>query len=529
MAFENAIKQGAGTYSVTSLPTMQRIEIKQGVLHVNSDYQFSNSGFFKNFVNGDGGFGQLKVNGATELAGDLSVQKGPGPYKNGTTYNIIEADAVSNAFSNVMLPPPNNFVSFEMNQSPTFVQIEAYVKDFTWLATNRVEWAVANYLDRILPSATGDLYWALGQIQDLSQSKYSTALSSLSSDSYDNFTRNTFFTTRRYAKSLQYRMNNIRLFLHANGSGNDASILLAYRGSDVGQLLSPAGISQIQGKNGLWFDAFGQWGDQGDENRYYWNGGYTGYDYFMRGATLGFDHDLSDKFMAGASLGYSRSDIDLDHDQGSGYIKSLYGAIYGSCFNKNLYMDAILSYGKNWYDNHRLITIGTDHRKAYSEHDGDLFSAYLHGGYYFDIKKWLIGPFASFQYVYLDEESFNEKGAGSVSLRVDDRQTDSLVSELGIRLARDFKSTHGSFIPEVSAAWLHDFDIDDRVITSSFAGSPGASFSIKGQDVEKNGATLGAGITFVHESGISTSLKYMGEFREKYKSNGVMGELRFTF
>jgi uncharacterized protein YhjY with autotransporter beta-barrel domain len=529
MAFENAIKQGSGTYSVPSLPTMQRIEIKEGILEVNDNYQFSNNGSFETFVKGDGGFGQFKVNGTTELAGDLNVLKGPGPYIDGTTYDIIEANAVNDAFSNVTLPDPNNFVSFEMNQFPTLVQIEVNVKDFTWLARNRVEWAVANYLDRILPSATGDLFGVLGQIQHLSQSEYSTALSSLSPDSYDNFTRTTLSTTHRYTKSLQYRMNNIRSFLHANGSANEPPILLAYRDSDWGQLLNPERVSQIQGRNGLWLDAFGQWGDQSEESRYHWNGGYVGYDYFMRGATLGLDHVLNDNFTAGISVGYSRSDIDLDHGQGSGYIKNLLGSIYGSYLNKNLYIDGALSYGKNWYDNHRLITIGPIRRKAYSDHDGDLFSAYLGAGYHFDIKKWLIGPFASLQYTYLDEESFREKGTDSLSLRIDDRQTDSFISELGLRLARVFKVKYGSLIPELNAAWLLDFDIDDRVIKSSFAGSPGATFSIKGQDVERNGASLGAGIIFVHKSGLSTSLKYRGEFRKKYKSNGVMGEIRLTF
>jgi uncharacterized protein with beta-barrel porin domain len=529
MAFENAIKQGAGTFTVAGLPTMQRIEIRQGALQVNNNYQFSNSGFFQTFVNGNGSFGQFKVNGTTNLAGDLNVLKGPGPFLNGTTYNIIEANAVNNVFSNVTLPPPNNFVSFRMNQFPTIVQIEVYAKDFTWLVRNRVEWAVANYLDRILPSATGGLLGMLGQIQNLSQSEFYKALSTLSPDSFDNFTRTTYSTAHRYNKSLQYRMNNVRSHLHVSQPGNETPILLAYRGSDVGQLYSSGRVSQIQGKNGLWLDAFGQWGDQGEEYKYRWNDGYTGYDYFMRGATLGFDHNLTDKFFAGVSAGYSRADVDLDHHQGSGYIKSLYGSIYGSYFYKNLYIDGIFSYGKNWYDNHRLITIGTDQRKAYSKHDGNLFSAYLQGGYYFDIKKWLIGPFVSLQYIYLDEEGFNEKGADGVSLRIDSRQTNSLVSELGLRVARVFKTKYGSLIPEVSAAWLHDFDIDDRMITSSFTGSPGASFSIKGQDVERNGATLGAGITFVHKSGLSTSLKYIGEFREKYKSNGIMGELRFTF
>jgi uncharacterized protein YhjY with autotransporter beta-barrel domain len=523
MAFENAIKQGAGIFTVANLPTMQRIEIRQGTLEVNNNYQFSNSGFFQTFVNGEGSFGQFKVNGTTQLAGDLSVLKGPGPFLNGTTYNIIEANAVNNAFSNVMLPAPNNFVSFGMNQFPNLVQIEVYAKDFSWLARNRVEWAVANYLDRILPSATGDLLGMLGQIQNLSQSEFYKALSTLSPDSYDNFTRTTYSTTHRYNRSLQYRMDNVRSYSHVSQPGNEAPILLAYRGSDVSQLYNPERVSQIQGKNGLWLDVFGQWGDQGAKE------GYTGFDYFMRGATLGFDRALTDKLMAGVSVGYSRADIDLDHEQGSGYIKSLYGSIYGSYFYKNLYIDGIFSYGRNWYDNHRLITIGTDQRKAYSKHDGDLFSAYLQGGYYFNIKKWLIGPFASLQYIYLDEESFKEKGAGGVSLQIDSRQTNSLVSELGVRLARVFKTKYGSLIPEVSAAWLHDFDIDDRVITSSFAGSPGTSFSIKGQDVEKNGATLGTGITFIHKSGLSTSFKYIGEFREKYKSNGVMGELRFTF
>jgi hypothetical protein len=44
-----------------------------------------------------------------------------------------------------------------------------------------------------------------------------------------------------------------------------------------------------------------------------------------------------------------------------------------------------------------------------------------------------------------------------------------------------------------------------------------------------NGALGGAGITFVHKSGFSTSIKYIGEYRGDYISNGVLGELRFVF
>jgi len=35
-----------------------------------------------------------------------------------------------------------------------------------------------------------------------------------------------------------------------------------------------------------------------------------------------------------------------------------------------------------------------------------------------------------------------------------------------------FRTEYGSLIPEVSAAWLHDFDIDDRVITVLLPAHP---------------------------------------------------------
>ncbi|HVP78515.1 MAG TPA: autotransporter outer membrane beta-barrel domain-containing protein [Thermodesulfobacteriota bacterium] len=526
--FENAIKQGAGTYTASNLPTMQRIEIKQGVLQVNNNYQFSNNGFFQTVVNGDGSFGQFKVNGATQLAGDLSVLKGPGPYKNGTTYNVIEtgAQGVGGGFTNILLPETKPLLRFAVNQRPSAVEVEVHAKSFTTVATNRVEWTTGNYLDRIVPAAMGDLSNALGEFQSLSLSQFGTAFSSLSPDSYDNYTRATYDSMWQYTRSLQRRLANIRAYANAAGYDPDSKpLLLAFAGSDasLGELLATGRISQTQAKNGLWFNGYGQWGDQEPDK------GFTGFDYNIYGGTLGFDHAFNDKMTAGLSLGYSRTDVDLDHHQGDGTIKTFAGSLYGSYFTKNAFLEGAVSYGRNWYDNDRLITIGPILRKASSDHEGDLFSAYLGGGYAFDVKNWAIGPFVSLRYIYLSEESFQEKGADGLNLSVGHRNTDSLTSELGLRLARVFDVKYGSLIPEASAAWSYDFDIDDRIITASFQGSPGTAFSIDGQPVEKNGAVLGTGLTFIHKSGFSTSLRYRGEFREKYQSHGVMGEFRLMF
>jgi outer membrane autotransporter protein len=173
--------------------------------------------------------------------------------------------------------------------------------------------------------------------------------------------------------------------------------------------------------------------------------------------------------------------------------------------------------------------IGGIRRTADSDHDGDLFSACIAGGHDYNFKGWDIGPFASLQYVYLDEEGFQESGAGSANLTVSGRETESLVSELGMRIGRVIETERGSFVPELSAAWLYDFDIDDRVITASLAGAQSAHFSVRGQDVERCGAIIGAGATLVGKNGFSVRLKYNGEFREDYLAHGIIGGIRYGF
>jgi uncharacterized protein with beta-barrel porin domain len=487
-------------------------------------------GTFEVEVYKDGEHDKLHVNGdSASLDGTLSVIRGNGPYKDGTKYNLIKVtgiQGISGAFGHLLLPEPKPLLNFNVNQQSDVVEVEVHAPSCTTVATNRAERATANYLDKIMPTATGDLLNVLDKFQSLSLSQFGTAFSSLSPGSYDNFTGATYSSTWEYTQSLQRRMNTIHFYgMTSDYHPESKPLLLAFAGSDasLSQLFPTGESSQTQTKNGLWLNGYGQRGDQQADP------GYTGFDYRISGSTAGFDHIFLDKLMVGLSLGYSRTDVDLDRQQGDGYINSLIGSLYGSYFNRNVYIQGALSYGRNWYHNHRLLTIGPIQRKAYSDHDGDLFSAYLGGGYYFNLKDWTIGPFGSLRYGYLNEEGFTEKGADSLNLKVDPHKTDSLVSELGLRVARAFKTQYGNLIPELKAAWSYDFGIDNRLITTSFEGSPGTQFSIKGQPVERSGAVVGAGLTFIHKSGFSSSIRYSGEFREKYKSHGVIGELRYTF
>jgi uncharacterized protein with beta-barrel porin domain len=356
-----------------------------------------------------------------------------------------------------------------------------------------------------------------------------SAYDQMSPDTYDIYTKITSVITQQYTQTLLKRIHSIRSPLRLAGSApkhaDRDQILLAYNGSDasIGQLSGTGELTPEKATYGVWLDGFGKSGDQDETD------GFNGYQYNVYGATLGLDRTFGTRFVAGIGIGYSYTDVGLDGARGKGDIDTICGALYGSYFTRRMYVDAALSYGRQSYDIERNIVIGPLQNTASSDHSGDTYSAFAEGGYNVGIKNWIIQPFVSLHYIYLDEESFRESGAGGVSLRVESRQTDSLVSELGARITRVFRIKNSSLIPEISAAWNYDFDVDDRMITASFAGAPGTSFSVRGQDVEQHGATVGAGLTFISKGGLSASLKYNGEFRENYQAHGILAGLRYEF
>lgn len=530
---DQALKYGLGTYTVPALPTMQGIEIQEGVLKTEADYLFASAGFLQTVVNSDGSFGKLHVVGSTTLDGSLTVLRdAEGPYLNETRYGIIEAEqGVNESFSDVTLPAPTQLLSFELNQYPALVEVEVLAESFTTVATNRLERTLARYMDSWLPIATGDLKKALGEFQTLSEAEFGTAFQGFSPGQYDNMSLVSADAARQFNRTMLQRIHSVRLLGKTSSiqgrelyfASGEKPLLLAYSGStqSIGQLYS--GTDRKPAEYGMWFESFGQWSDQDKEN------GLPGYDADVFGVAIGLDKLFSDRYLFGIGFGYSDTNIDMDRNQGDGDISTYYGSIYGSFFNEKGYLDGIFSYGRQDYSSKRRIEIGTIQSTARSDHDGESLSAMVEGGLNFDYRPWVLQPFANLQYIYLDEDGFTEKGADGLNQKVESRDTDALVSELGLRISRIVQMETGLLIPEASLAWLYDFDLDDRVVKSSFAGQPWTAFTIEGMDTEQNGAAAGFGITFQGKSGFKPSLKYAGEFRDGYKSHAVTGELRWEF
>lgn len=127
--------------------------------------------------------------------------------------------------------------------------------------------------------------------------------------------------------------------------------------------------------------------------------------------------------------------------------------------------------------------VGGIDRLASRNHTGNVLATSLSGGF-MSLAAPGAGAYAALHYARIDEESFRETGAGDVDLQVESKNTSALSAELGLRAFHSMKWRN--LETESSASWGHDFGIDDRVITSGFAGAPGTAFALQGQDANSH-------------------------------------------
>jgi outer membrane autotransporter protein len=449
---------------------------------------------------------RLNVSGTSEIAGLAGINLlNAGWCKPGTWQTTIlsSSDGVAGLGFNIDYNPSVVIKYRLLNPNSTDVVLESNI-DFCPVNLNHNQRVIGDAVNKIQLNGSSEKFAPFAaELLNLPDTRtLADAYDHLSPESFDASTTTTFEVTQVYTQILVKRMHSIRSYLDVTGKASGTGQTLPY---------------------GVWTDGFGKWADQDADSEF------TGFKYSLGGAGVGIDYLVEDGVLAGISYGQAHTLIDLDNDRGRGDIESYFGSIYGSLFDEHSYLDMALSYGRQSFDNSRRVEVGELTEVAKSSHNGDLFSAYAEAGCNIEMQKWLLQPFAALQYIYLDEESFNESGAEGVNLLVDDRKTGSLVSDLGMRFTRPFEKYSWFYVPDVTVAWRHDFDIDDRSVTAAFDGSPGVAFTTQSRDIDKDGVIIGGGMTLLNKAGVSLYFRYDSEIRSDYAAQQLSGGLRYEF
>src|SRR5258705_53232 len=443
----------------------------------------------------------------------MKMGRGEGAYVNGASFDVLKASKgiqAGTAFSRVELPEDTRLLKFRTEQLSDSVRVKADVSSFTTVAGTPNQTAVASNLDRILPRTSGALNQLLGKIQAMPEGQFASAFASMSPAVYAGYTASTFNTVQQYSNVLQDRMTALRAGNLPSSQGPFASkepIRLAYAGKGLSDLLD-AGEAERARSSGVWLRGFSQKGDQKPTD------GISGYDYRMAGTSFGYDHRFTSNLTAGVGVGIARNKTNADGDVTSqSDIDTTMGSLYAGYFDQRVYVNGVLSGGRNKYDTNGTNTI--DQSTFSSSHTGDVLAATLGAGFYAKFDAWWLEPFATAQFTRLKEKAFSETGNGAQDLPA--RTSDGVVSTLGARLSRPIQDGNGAtWVPQASLAWLHDYS-QNQMINASYVGAPDSSFSIDGQPVQRNGALLGFAISYRSKGGaMTTTFEYTGQSPDQF-------------
>ena len=269
----------------------------------------------------------------------------------------------------------------------------------------------------------------------------------------------------------------------------------------------------------FWLKPFGSWANQDKRS------GTAGYDSDSYGLVFGADGQITDANTVGLAIAYARTDVDSDMSNQSADIKSYQGAFYGS----HKFSDVTsLSYQVDlgYHDNsgRRAITgIGL----AKSDYDSWSAHAGVSLAHTFALNEvTTFTPSVRADYSRIRSESYNEKGAGALSLNVGSETTDELILGADGKLARSLSDKASAF---ANLGVGYDVINERTSMTSSFAGIPGATFATRGIDPSPWLMRGGLGIVGQATETLELSLRYDFEVRNDFDNQTASVKARWAF
>ncbi|TNJ35095.1 autotransporter domain-containing protein [Arenimonas terrae] len=248
------------------------------------------------------------------------------------------------------------------------------------------------------------------------------------------------------------------------------------------------------------------------------------YDFDIEGLTAGVDYRKNDKWIFGASLGYTRQDTQLPGERGgldtNGWTVSAYTTFYQQ---DSWYMDGVVTWGRNDYELLRRIrytlplagggTTSVD-QTARADASGDLLSTATTFGRDFNRGAWGIGPYGRLLYTRVGFDAINETlqagepGSG-LGLRIENRDVTSLASVLGGKFTYTHSADWGVLIPHLQLEWEHEFKDDPQAVEARFINDPtGTAMVVRGDPLDTDYFRLGLGLSMVLTEGRSGFFYY---------------------
>jgi len=474
----------------------------------------------------------LSVNGSSAVAGGtVNVAAAPGNYQAGTTYTFLNSNGgVSGAFTGAT--DDIDFLHAELGytSNSAFFTLVFDQTDFAAIADTRNELAVAQYLDAISTSVTGDLQTVFTALSTASDPEARMAFNQISGELYGTLGQIGLQNTTLVLAQLSQRIragsfNEQQTAPVAAPARSQSSTPITFASYSPSRQ-RPSTIFAAEQPTSDWTSwAFGL-GLGGAAKS---DGNATGLNYGLGGTLIGIEKAWPDNERIGLFGGYLGTQLSTTNPTQSGSIQG--GQFGGYNFHDDgfNYYSLIGGLQFNGYSTRRAIDFNGIDRVADGAFSGWQSYGYLERGVKFQSSQFVLQPYAALQYIYLRQNSFTESGADSLNLSVAGLDANSLRSLLGGRMQFNRSwSRRGSLLPEFRAVWLHEFLQTSSVVNSFFAPIGGQSFAVQGLNLGRDWALVGGGLRWDLDSRWSFYGNYDAQVNGQQAFHVGSGGLQFV-
>ncbi len=171
-------------------------------------------------------------------------------------------------------------------------------------------------------------------------------------------------------------------------------------------------------------------------------------------STTGAEYHITPEFTLGVAFTYIESDNRLGLGLGNLRISGEAFTTYVSFAKSGFYADALYSLGIFEHEIRRDTLFG---RTALATPESITHTVQLNFGYSVEIAEFITGPFTTLTYITGDLDGYTEAAGGTANVRVAGQNFDSLVSQVGWQVSRDFRVRRATITPQFRLSWTHEF------------------------------------------------------------------------
>lgn len=278
----------------------------------------------------------------------------------------------------------------------------------------------------------------------------------------------------------------------------------------------------------FWGQPFGGFARQGSTENV------SGYNAKFGGLLLGADRAIGDNWRAGAAVNFSNTSVHgKDSLNGNRSTADNYGVIgYAGYTGNPWYLNLSAGLNRQNYESTRQADFTGFSGRAHGKFNGQSVTLQSEVGYPFTLPADVVlTPLASLTYGYQQVDGYKETGGNGMALNVGDSHSQSVLSDIGVRVERSVATRIGNLTPFAQVSWIHQYDDRQMSSTATYAADTigETQFTTKGATPVKDMAGVAVGSTLYDANNLSLDARYDLQAGERYQAHTFSLRLRKMF